>query len=184
MDALEPFVVSFTNGEGLKEAIKKARIGVEATKGMKAVFGRAVYVEEKLWSAVPDPGAEGVLCLVEGLAEGLEKKFDHQHPSALSVMTQLLMIVYILSCMDNLQLSQGLPKNNHCFQPLQFLLTGSMNSENFAKTLGRPWGECREPCTDLSTKSQFLFNCSANIRTSRENPPVSMLTDLRYTATW
>lgn len=70
MDALEPFVVSFANGEGLKGAVNKTQVGVEATKGMKVAFRRAVYVEEKAWDIVPDPGAEGVLCLVEGLAEG------------------------------------------------------------------------------------------------------------------
>ena len=61
---------SLVGGEGNEIAVERARIGVEATKGMKAAFGRAVYVEEKAWSMVPDPGAEGVLCLVEGLAEG------------------------------------------------------------------------------------------------------------------
>jgi dihydroxyacetone kinase len=70
MDALEPFVNSFSSGEGLEAAVAKSRAGVEATKGMKAAFGRAVYVEEKAWSAVPDPGAEGVLCLLEGLLQG------------------------------------------------------------------------------------------------------------------
>ncbi|TVY93805.1 Dihydroxyacetone kinase [Lachnellula willkommii] len=71
MDALEPFIESFANGEGLEDAVAKAKSGVEATKGMKAAFGRAVYVEEKAWAIVPDPGAEGVLCLLEGLAQGL-----------------------------------------------------------------------------------------------------------------
>lgn len=71
MDALEPFIESFGNGEGLGDAVAKAKSGVEATKGMKAAFGRAVYVEEKAWAIVPDPGAEGVLCLLEGLAQGL-----------------------------------------------------------------------------------------------------------------
>jgi dihydroxyacetone kinase len=68
MDALEPFVESFSSGETIDAAVMKARAGVEATKGMKAAFGRAVYVEETSWSVVPDPGAVGVLCLIEGLA--------------------------------------------------------------------------------------------------------------------
>lgn len=70
MDALEPFINSLAAGDGVKTAVAKAKAGVEATKGMKAAFGRAVYVEEKAWSMVPDPGAEGVLCIVEGLADG------------------------------------------------------------------------------------------------------------------
>jgi triose/dihydroxyacetone kinase / FAD-AMP lyase (cyclizing) len=70
MDALEPFIESFANGDGIEKAVANARVGVEATKGMKAAFGRAVYFEEKAWAEVPDPGAEGVLCLLEGLAQG------------------------------------------------------------------------------------------------------------------
>jgi len=70
MDALEPFIETFSNGDDIEKAVAHARVGVEATKGMKATFGRAVYVEEKAWGEVPDPGAEGVLCLLEGLAQG------------------------------------------------------------------------------------------------------------------
>ncbi|KAK0118639.1 hypothetical protein ONS95_007520 [Cadophora gregata] len=69
MDALEPFIVSFEAGEGAEVALQKAKKGVEATKGMQAAFGRAVYVEESAWSQVPDPGAEGILCVLEGLVE-------------------------------------------------------------------------------------------------------------------
>lgn len=68
MDALEPFIESFAGGEGIEIAATKAKAGTEATRGMKAAFGRAVYVEESAWSEVPDPGAEGVLCILRGLA--------------------------------------------------------------------------------------------------------------------
>jgi dihydroxyacetone kinase len=67
MDALEPFIKALADGETFDVAISRARSGVEATKGMRAAFGRAVYVEEGLWKTVPDPGAEGVLCLLAGL---------------------------------------------------------------------------------------------------------------------
>ena len=67
MDALEPFVKSLAAGSTLKDAVSAARVGVEATKGMKASLGRAVYVEQEAWNKVPDPGAEGVLCILEGL---------------------------------------------------------------------------------------------------------------------
>ena len=68
MDALEPFVESIANEDTVDIAVAKAKAGVEATKGMKATLGRAVYVEEGAWSVVPDPGAVGILCLIEGLA--------------------------------------------------------------------------------------------------------------------
>lgn len=68
MDALEPFIESIASGDAVDIAIAKAKAGVEATKGMKAAFGRAVYVEESAWSVVPDPGAVGVLGLIEGFA--------------------------------------------------------------------------------------------------------------------
>ncbi|KAG4425537.1 hypothetical protein IFR04_001234 [Cadophora malorum] len=69
MDALEPFIKSFDAGEGSEVAFEHAKKGVEATKGMQAAFGRAVYVEESAWSQVPDPGAEGILCILEGLVK-------------------------------------------------------------------------------------------------------------------
>lgn len=69
MDALEPFVNSFAKGDGAEAAFEQAKKGVEATKGMQAAFGRAVYVEESAWSQVPDPGAEGILCILEGLVK-------------------------------------------------------------------------------------------------------------------
>lgn len=68
MDALEPFIDSISSGETVEVAVEKTKAGVEVTKGMKAAFGRAVYVEESAWSVVPDPGAVGILCLVEGFA--------------------------------------------------------------------------------------------------------------------
>jgi dihydroxyacetone kinase len=71
MDALEPFINTFAAGHSLFNAVAAAKKGVEATKGMKASLGRAVYVEEGAWDRVPDPGAEGVLCIVEGLESAL-----------------------------------------------------------------------------------------------------------------
>lgn len=71
MDALEPFVHSFEAGETLAKALSKAKEGAEATKGMKAAFGRAVYVNESGWDLVADPGAEGVVSILEGLVKAL-----------------------------------------------------------------------------------------------------------------
>ncbi|GKT65615.1 dihydroxyacetone kinase [Colletotrichum tofieldiae] len=67
IDALEPFVKTLDSSGNVKEAVDAARKGVEATKGMAASLGRAVYVEESAWGKVPDPGAEGVLAILEGL---------------------------------------------------------------------------------------------------------------------
>ncbi|KAL0933904.1 dihydroxyacetone kinase [Colletotrichum truncatum] len=67
LDALEPFVKTLESTGSVKDAVAEARKGVEATKGMAASLGRAVYVEESAWGKVPDPGAEGVLAILEGL---------------------------------------------------------------------------------------------------------------------
>ncbi|KAF9880468.1 dihydroxyacetone kinase [Colletotrichum karsti] len=67
LDALEPFVKTLEKTGSVKDAVAEARKGVEATKGMAASLGRAVYVEESAWGKVPDPGAEGVLAILEGL---------------------------------------------------------------------------------------------------------------------
>ncbi|KAF2009104.1 dihydroxyacetone kinase [Aaosphaeria arxii CBS 175.79] len=71
MDALEPFIVGLSSGSTLPEAVDAARRGVEATKGMQASLGRAVYVESKAWELVPDPGAVGVLCILEAILESI-----------------------------------------------------------------------------------------------------------------
>ncbi|KAJ5279246.1 hypothetical protein N7478_004618 [Penicillium angulare] len=67
MDALEPFISSLQNGRSVALAIDAARKGRVNTKGMSASLGRAVYVPEAEWFKVPDPGAMGLVCLLEGL---------------------------------------------------------------------------------------------------------------------
>ncbi|CAK7220002.1 hypothetical protein SBRCBS47491_004042 [Sporothrix bragantina] len=76
MDGLEPFVHSLATGNNdiaasLTAAVGRAKAGVEATKGMKAFLGRSVYVEASNWEAVPDPGAVGVLAILEGIVSAL-----------------------------------------------------------------------------------------------------------------
>jgi dihydroxyacetone kinase len=71
MDALIPFVQALGANKSFSQAVAAARAGVKATKGMRASLGRSVYVEESAWSLVPDPGAEGVLCILEGLGNVL-----------------------------------------------------------------------------------------------------------------
>lgn len=67
MDALEPFIVTLKATGTVSTALDAARDGKDKTKGMPAAFGRAVYVPEQSWSEVPDPGATGLVYLLEGL---------------------------------------------------------------------------------------------------------------------
>ncbi|KAJ5729722.1 uncharacterized protein N7483_004230 [Penicillium malachiteum] len=67
MDALFPFKESLQSGASVAAAISAAQAGRDSTKGMTASLGRAVYVPEQEWSKVPDPGAVGLVCLLEGL---------------------------------------------------------------------------------------------------------------------
>jgi len=48
------------------QAVEAARRGCEATKGMEASLGRSVYVSVEGWNACPDPGAYGLVKLLEG----------------------------------------------------------------------------------------------------------------------
>jgi dihydroxyacetone kinase len=73
MDALEPFVQTLVQGGSLTDAVAAATVGMEATKGMKASLGRAVYVPENAWDQVPDPGAQGVVCILKGLEAAMHE---------------------------------------------------------------------------------------------------------------
>ena len=67
MDALVPFIESLQSGQPVVESLGVAREGRDSTKGMTASLGRAVYVPEEEWGKVADPGAIGLVCLLEGL---------------------------------------------------------------------------------------------------------------------
>ena len=69
MDALIPYIDALASGS-LEKAAEAARRGCESTKGMGASLGRAVYVASENWDRVADPGAEGVVAIVEGLLQG------------------------------------------------------------------------------------------------------------------
>jgi dihydroxyacetone kinase len=71
MDALEPFILALSEGSALAKAVSLARAGMEGTKGMQPAFGRAVYVEKTAWDLVPDPGAMGVVCILEGIRDAV-----------------------------------------------------------------------------------------------------------------
>ncbi|EEY21666.1 dihydroxyacetone kinase [Verticillium alfalfae VaMs.102] len=68
MDALIPFIDTLQKEGDLTKAVEAARTGRDSTKGMEASLGRAVYVAGENWGKVPDPGAEGIVAIVEGIA--------------------------------------------------------------------------------------------------------------------
>ncbi|KAK6354883.1 hypothetical protein TWF696_004014 [Orbilia brochopaga] len=73
MDALIPFVNTFEQtGGDMAAAVSAAREGCEATKRMEAKAGRASYAKSEHAageSGVMDPGALGLLCILEVLEE-------------------------------------------------------------------------------------------------------------------
>lgn len=72
MDALIPFVESLAGGGEVGKALEKAKEGVEGTKKMEAKLGRSTYLDESATRGVPDPGAYGLLVLLEGMAGAKE----------------------------------------------------------------------------------------------------------------
>ncbi|KAG6836736.1 hypothetical protein H0H93_004142 [Arthromyces matolae] len=76
VDALFPFCkVLCETDTTFEQAVEAAKRGVESTRMMYPVLGRAAYVTvpSRLTSLPPDPGAYGVLAIVEGIRQGLEK---------------------------------------------------------------------------------------------------------------
>ncbi|CAG7555353.1 unnamed protein product, partial [Fusarium equiseti] len=77
MDALIPFVKNYTLDGSLKGALAEARKGAESTRQMAASLGRASYVGQDRFDeegGIPDPGALGVVSILEGLSEGLDTR--------------------------------------------------------------------------------------------------------------
>lgn len=69
VDTLQPFVDVLVESGDLKKAVEAARAGCEETANLEAKFGRASYVDESEFAGgVPDPGAVGLLALIEGFA--------------------------------------------------------------------------------------------------------------------
>ena len=68
IDAIAPALQALA--QGLGEAAKAARAGADATAGMQSArAGRSTYVSSSHLEGVPDPGAEAVAMLLEGLAK-------------------------------------------------------------------------------------------------------------------
>ncbi|KAF1989916.1 Dak1-domain-containing protein [Aulographum hederae CBS 113979] len=73
MDALIPFVEEYSKSTDLKAAIAAATTGAEKTRKQDAILGRASYVDSEQLQAesVPDPGALGVVSILNGIAASL-----------------------------------------------------------------------------------------------------------------
>ncbi|KAF7719431.1 Uncharacterized protein PECH_006854 [Penicillium ucsense] len=71
MDVLLPFEREFSQSENFVSAIKVAADKAEATRYLKAKFGRATYVGDSSSQEVPDPGAWALYEILAGLADGL-----------------------------------------------------------------------------------------------------------------
>ena len=69
IDAIAPALEALS--KGLDEAAKAARAGADATARMQSArAGRSSYVSASHLDGIPDPGAEAVATLLEGLAKG------------------------------------------------------------------------------------------------------------------
>ena len=71
IDALYPALETLADGGTLRQAAQAARKGADSTTTMNSArAGRAAYVPSEHVRNVPDPGAEAVARLLEGLSEG------------------------------------------------------------------------------------------------------------------
>lgn len=62
------------SGQTFGDAVQAARDGAERTRSMQAVLGRAAYVSRDVQGGAdlpPDPGAWGIVAIVEGLYQGV-----------------------------------------------------------------------------------------------------------------
>ncbi|KAH8596905.1 Dak1 domain-containing protein [Bisporella sp. PMI_857] len=78
MDVLIPFIENISSDpSGLTEALEAARQGMESTKKMKALFGRASYVDQGIFEreeegGIPDAGALGLLSIISSLVKTVQ----------------------------------------------------------------------------------------------------------------
>ncbi|RBQ77129.1 hypothetical protein FVER14953_10244 [Fusarium verticillioides] len=79
MDALIPFVKNYSLDGSLRAALVEARKGAESTQQMVAALGRASYVGQDRFDeegGIPDPGALGIVSILEGLCGGLDTRVN------------------------------------------------------------------------------------------------------------
>jgi dihydroxyacetone kinase len=73
MDVLIPFITTFNESKDFAKAVQVAEEKADATKNMKAKFGRATYVGDDMGaerSQIPDPGAYAAGVWLAGLLQG------------------------------------------------------------------------------------------------------------------
>ena len=70
MDCLIPFAEVFAKTGNTTQALAEASKGVESTKNLEARLGRSTYLDESATRGVPDPGAYGLLVLLQGMCRG------------------------------------------------------------------------------------------------------------------
>ena len=70
LDCLIPFVETLRETDDSSKALAEAQKGVETTKNLEAKLGRSSYLDESATRGVPDPGAYGLLMLLEGMVGG------------------------------------------------------------------------------------------------------------------
>lgn len=69
IDALYPFVEELGKTGDVAKAAEASHKAADETKGMKASLGRSVYVGGSGYEEVPDPGAWGLACFFQGMAQ-------------------------------------------------------------------------------------------------------------------
>lgn len=73
VDTLQPFCDELHKTADLKLAVENAKKGCDATRDLQAKFGRASYVDEEEFKSedggIPDPGAVGLLAIIEGFTK-------------------------------------------------------------------------------------------------------------------
>ncbi|PSR83203.1 Dak1 domain-domain-containing protein [Coniella lustricola] len=73
MDVLLPFSDDFAKTKDFFHAVEVAKKKAEATRFLKAKFGRATYVAEAQGQELPDPGAWALYEWLNGMAEALKR---------------------------------------------------------------------------------------------------------------
>lgn len=73
MDALVPFVETFSHTTDFGNVVESASEGADGTRSMNALLGRASYVGKEAFGSdgVPDPGALGIVSVLEGILQSI-----------------------------------------------------------------------------------------------------------------
>jgi dihydroxyacetone kinase len=72
MDVLLPFAAEFARSKDFHRAVGVAKKKAEATKYLKAKFGRATYVAEAQGQELPDPGAWALYEWLDGMSTAIK----------------------------------------------------------------------------------------------------------------